>query len=699
MAQLTWREMTAPDLSTSLRGYDQFTNLLNSALGGAREAVAGIDQKNKDLTNNQIQLALATAQDPAALKAALSDPAQLAKLDPSRINAQTIAAIGARPGQLTQQTAQELALKDSTRLYDQAVAADARAPLLAQAHDLNRQIGLGVKGAKEQFDAFTKANPDLLTGLGYKTTAEFQKGLEDAQKSGQDFVVTGDTNTRAWNADARAKDENTRQWGEYGMKKTEFGWRADDRRTDEIATGFVAQALAQSDPNDPESIRAAVFANPALQGQSGKVKAAVYARISETFPGLFRPDDVGAPGGAPAGGTNANPWNTVVGNGQYGTPPKDLTSMTLGEVYNFGRNTLIPNTKAAGVGRTPDGRLLGSSAVGTYQIVGSTLQNYAPRVLGKDWQSKPFTPENQDKIAEAIYNDNKNSAAGLMAQWASLKPNVARALVGKPWSQARAIIAAGETSASPASLGGSTPAVQAGIALRRGQENQGLPEANDLVAAGSRDANPLDVIDQLKSNPRFAGTSRQFIKSALDDIVNKGTITGANGQRIQRVNYAQAAIILQRATQENNSSWGITNWLNNNSVRINKNGDRINYGLVDELTNGLKSGNLQGRVAREADLANASGQIAAAQAAADAALANLNRITDRARSQPQLAGSVQTAQAKYAAMLARLEALKRQVGPSTQPIPAAPQPTFSQQASSMFNDIVNGSLFKVRRTN
>ncbi|MEB5421753.1 hypothetical protein RXR98_29675, partial [Pseudomonas aeruginosa] len=152
-----------------------------------------------------------------------------------------------------------------------------------------------------------------------------------------------------------------------------------------------------------------------------------------------------------------------------------------------------------------------------------------------------------------------------------------------------------------------------------------------------------------------------------------------------RVNYAQAAIILQRATQENNDSWGITNWFNNNSVRVNKNGDRINYGLVDELTNGLKAGNLQGRVAREADLAAASGQIATAQAQADAALANLNRISDRARSQPQLAKAVETAQAKYNAMAARLQALKRQVGPSTQPIPAMPQPTVAQQASSMFS--------------
>jgi hypothetical protein len=667
MAQLTWREMTAPDVSTSLKGYDQFTSLLNSALGGARDAIGRVDDNAKEAYNNQVQLALATTQDPAALKAALTDPAQTAKLNPARLNAQTIAAIGARPGQLTQQAAQELALKDSTRLFDQAVTADTRAPLLAQAHELNRQIGLGVKGAKEQFAAFSAANPDLVSGLGYKTTSEFQKGLEDAQKSGQDFTIAGNTDTRAWNADARAKDENSRQWGEYGMKKTEFGWRADDRRTDEIATGFVAQAMAGSDPNDPESIRAAVFANPQLQGQSGKVKAAVYSRLAETFPGLFKPDDVGVPAGAGGsslggGGATGSDNGRVMGWSPASDNPAASVTNKIGLIAKkAGAGTDAPLTK---------GQFL---SLDMTQLEG-----------------KPAAPNN--------FGNMKN----VDGSWKSFKSPQEYSAAQKAWLERR--WNEGARTVTDAVLGrrvggGSTPAVQAGIALRRGQENQGQPEANDLVAAGSKDANPLDVIDQLKANPRFAGTSRQFVKSALDDIVHQGTIVGANGQRIQRVNYAQAAIILQRATQENNDSWGITNWLGGNSVRVNKNGDRINYGMVKELTDGLKSGNLQGRVAREADLATASGQIATAQSQADAALANLNRISDRARSQPQLAGAVTTAQQKYAAMAARLEALKRQVGPSTQPIPAAPQPSFSQQASSMWNDITNGSLFTIHRGN
>jgi muramidase (phage lysozyme) len=92
-----------------------------------------------------------------------------------------------------------------------------------------------------------------------------------------------------------------------------------------------------------------------------------------------------------------------------------------------------------------------SSAAGTYQIVGQTLRGrnnengYAERVFGANWRDVEWTEENQDRIAEAIFNDHKNSAEALSRQWVSLSREEAERVRQMPWSQARRIIAQGES--------------------------------------------------------------------------------------------------------------------------------------------------------------------------------------------------------------------------------------------------------------
>ena len=154
-------------------------------------------------------------------------------------------------------------------------------------------------------------------------------------------------------------------------------------------------------------------------------------------------------GGGSGGG---DPYNVVVGNGQYGKPPQPLTSMTVGQVYDFGRSTLIPNTKAAGVGKDSRGTL-GSSAVGAYQITGETLAKIAPQVLGADWRNQAFTPEVQDKLGAAIYADAQAKGTPLNKVWASLSANEAQALKGQPWEAVRGKIIAGESGGSGQSSG------------------------------------------------------------------------------------------------------------------------------------------------------------------------------------------------------------------------------------------------------
>jgi len=80
-------------------------------------------------------------------------------------------------------------------------------------------------------------------------------------------------------------------------------------------------------------------------------------------------------------------YNTVLGYGQYGSPRKPLTDMTLAEAYAFGREVKSKHGS--------------SSALGRYQIVGTTMREFADR-LGLDWNTTKFDEKTQDLLATEI---------------------------------------------------------------------------------------------------------------------------------------------------------------------------------------------------------------------------------------------------------------------------------------------------------
>jgi hypothetical protein len=132
--------------------------------------------------------------------------------------------------------------------------------------------------------------------------------------------------------------------------------------------------------------------------------------------------------GAPGRGNTAD---VVYGFGKFGSPAKPLSQSTIGEVQDFQRNTLIPNTRGK-VGAGPD---KGTGAVGTYQLVYGTLKEYAPKVLGANWRDKPFTADVQEQIAKAIYDDVKGG--DLKKTWAGLPSNRPGQYANVPWEQVR----------------------------------------------------------------------------------------------------------------------------------------------------------------------------------------------------------------------------------------------------------------------
>lgn len=196
----------------------------------------------------------------------------------------------------------------------------------------------------------------------------------------------------------------------------------------------------------------------------------------------------GGGGGIPAGRGGAD---TVYGNGRYGAPPTPLSSMTIGQVQDYQRNSLIPATRGK-VGAGPD---KGTGAVGTYQITYGTLKDYAPKVLGANWRSTPFTADAQERVARAIYEDVKGG--NLKDTWKGLPANKPGAYSNVPWEQVRGQIAAVESGggAAPAAGAPAQPMGTEEVAKRKAFENilpiigydakTGKNRVSDLIAAST----------------------------------------------------------------------------------------------------------------------------------------------------------------------------------------------------------------------
>lgn len=102
------------------------------------------------------------------------------------------------------------------------------------------------------------------------------------------------------------------------------------------------------------------------------------------------------------GGYNALAYNTSRTQNSRGVPQQNLTSMTIGQVQDFQLNVMRPRTRGQPTRNDPRG--IGSTGVGAYQFESRTLAENARIAFGANWRNVPFTPANQDRIAEVLYS-------------------------------------------------------------------------------------------------------------------------------------------------------------------------------------------------------------------------------------------------------------------------------------------------------
>jgi hypothetical protein len=245
--------------------------------------------------------------------------------------------------------------------------------------------------------------------------------------------------------------------------------------------------------------------------------------------------------GAPGGGRGGNTADVVYGFGKYGSPSKPLSTLSISDVQDFQRNTLIPNTRGK-VGAGPD---KGTGAVGTYQIVYETLKDYAPKVFGANWRNQIFTADAQEQLAKAIYEDVKGG--NLKDTWAGLPNNRPGEYANVPFEQIRDTIIQVESVGSSQGSGGANQGSGSGaraptgprVVIKgtkasneaRNAKDAAVAKYNSTIATAQRLLNNPDldsILGNIQGNIPDAVLSllSQDAANALSDYNNLLTIAG-----------------------------------------------------------------------------------------------------------------------------------------------------------------------------
>lgn len=617
---LTWRDVTAPDFRTALQGFGQFNELLNNALGGAQKIVTDWDaQKTTDASKQFILDALGKYDTPEAYAAAQKDGTLTAGIDPRRINDDALKFIINRPNDLLNQEATKLSnasVRQETDIRGKEFgwktadrnAIEAAKPFAFQMLQTVSQPGknggtpteaeisqrMSTLMSDPKFaSAVSQLSPDAQANL-FKNPQEVLKGALGIKQERQQ-IVTNDFNMEKgrWEFEAAKAD-----------------------RADQLAGAAAAQAVIQGGGSDIETARSILSGMNLSPGAF----AVAMSNIGGTYGNIYSPASY-APTPAVGGGT-ADGWNVAVGGSQLPASVK-----TMGDAFDYGRAVLIPQTRnRADLGLAGTGK--GSSAVGGYQITSGTMTEFGPKVFGENWRSVQWNPQNQDRMAKAIFESTGGDPQALKGRWTSLRKYSDAQLRGKSWEQLRPLILDGESGASVGLIMGQYD----GISGAETVSQQNTKMGTEKWMKGLTDTSePIDVAGALRTGP-MKNVPEPWITANIAKIVRD-----SGG----RINAAQAGSILKRAMTKEAGADQIFGILPNRLTRgdsrdINLgNGYRINWAQVDEEVNNGKTGKTSDSARVVQNVEQAAATKFAAEQAFNAAFAERTQYIREVMSNPR----------------------------------------------------------------
>ena len=132
------------------------------------------------------------------------------------------------------------------------------------------------------------------------------------------------------------------------------------------------------------------------------------------------------------GGKYRDSYSTVISHGAYGLPPKDIQDMNVSEIKDYQES--LKNATKGKIKTSQAAFEHGTSPVGRYQVVGSTLDaflknRYGDKAKDRDFLSTlKFDKAFQDEIGQYLYDNRVKSSksddslvANLRSEWEGLK--------------------------------------------------------------------------------------------------------------------------------------------------------------------------------------------------------------------------------------------------------------------------------------
>lgn len=620
MAQITWRNVDAPNFSGVGDSIRSFSGLLGNATSGLSDALGNFQTAARQEVGNQVMQNALQYQDPTEYRNALASGALFQGVDPSLISNRTLENLDNRAGNLLNQATQQQALDYNTyrtsRMQDLDARGDAASPAL-------RQLAL----------AYQTGDPTAIA-----QAQQQYGGALDSLPADQVQEIMGRLQNQGSNAIGQRRD------------LFNLGTNMRDDADSQAAIGALSQIVRGAEnPND-----ARILAEAYSKQLSPTAQARLQGLLAQQYPGTYGNNVTSAPG--TAGTRSGSPFDVTY---QFQGTSKPITQMTIGEVTNHQANMI--NSQ-------------GASPVGAYQINKATLEDFAPKVLGENWRNMPLSPENQDKIGEAIFNARKNG--NLKDTWAALPDAGVGAYKNRTWNEMKGLIAQAEVGANPLAVQQAVQGNQAvsnlatGMIGTRLMENNAVGNVPDYLRTLGDTATPGEVVNRLLEND-FKGADRNWVLARVNDIAQRAGVSPA-----------MAATVMQRAQTNvpENMIWRGLQGLNPFITNEAGNGTRLNDDAVDQMVGALQRGEPLEQSVRNLSTAQAAQNVQLAQQAYDTALAQLQNTQNKiSTGQTALTALLPSRQAAVERAQMMLQAAQQQV--TTDPQNLAPR-TFQSQATT-----------------
>lgn len=408
MARITWQNVDAPNFSGVSDSYRTMSQLLGNATKSGSEMIDTYTKAQSDVADRAIQQRMMGITDPTQF-----DPTAVVGPNGGRASMAMLKAVEGQGATLVDRQGAANNMNWQTRTRDR----------LADSQDR-----MDASSTAQQDIFLAEQRGDYATADKIRTENQSIRALNAQEFAGVSGMADTyvDREQSRYNT-GRNRDENAFQ--DSAVEDAEILYEAGigvtgDAEVDAATVQDVGRSLGWS-PERMQRARRGIggggINNPSNTSSAGTLIA-------------------GAVGGGslPGGAADSSRVMNYVARGK-GIQALPDSVQTMGNFADWSKDQ---NNKG-----------MKETAAGTFQIVGSNVRGwggntgYAEKVFGKDWRDTPWTLENEDRVAEALFNDNKGSAEALKKQWVSLSLKEAEQLRRQPWEVARQAIARKESGA------------------------------------------------------------------------------------------------------------------------------------------------------------------------------------------------------------------------------------------------------------